>query len=138
MLHLTSEPDDQYDFSNFSGYQFVNQGILCLLALLYIIISSVQWILWWIICYKLYICFIWIWSQSYTVIEYMLKYNFCSFKMAPYHYIFNKLKKIRTWRSRKLIKFWPFFTFWNYNVQATNSRKLTINVYRLCRYTKFH
>jgi hypothetical protein len=36
MLHLTQEPTDRYDFSNLRGYQFVNEGILCLLTLLYI------------------------------------------------------------------------------------------------------
>jgi hypothetical protein len=36
MLSLTLEPIDQYDFSNLSGYQLVNQGILYLLYYHYI------------------------------------------------------------------------------------------------------
>jgi hypothetical protein len=36
MPRLILEPTDRYGFSNVSGYQFVNQGILCVLTLLYI------------------------------------------------------------------------------------------------------
>jgi hypothetical protein len=36
MPHITSESSDQYDSSNSGGYQFVDQGILYLLTLLYI------------------------------------------------------------------------------------------------------
>jgi hypothetical protein len=36
MLHLVLEPNDQTGFSNLNDYQFVSQGILCLLPVLYI------------------------------------------------------------------------------------------------------
>jgi hypothetical protein len=36
MLPLASEPNDQYDCCCLDAYQFVSQGILCSLALLYI------------------------------------------------------------------------------------------------------
>jgi hypothetical protein len=36
MLHLALEPTYQYDFSSLNDYQFVSQGILCLLSALYI------------------------------------------------------------------------------------------------------
>jgi hypothetical protein len=36
MLHLALEPTDQYGFSSLHDYEFVSQGILCLLPLLYI------------------------------------------------------------------------------------------------------
>jgi hypothetical protein len=36
MLHLALEPTDRYGSSSLNDYQFVSQGILCLLPLLYI------------------------------------------------------------------------------------------------------
>jgi hypothetical protein len=37
MLHLALEPIDRNGFSSLNDYQFVSQGILCLLPLLYIV-----------------------------------------------------------------------------------------------------
>jgi hypothetical protein len=60
MLHLTLEPADRYGFSSLNDYQFVSQGILCLLLLLYIY-HYIQCLMDIVIffCYKFcYICFI--------------------------------------------------------------------------------
>jgi hypothetical protein len=40
MLHLALRPAAQYGFSSLNDYQFVSQGILCLVPLLYSIFNG--------------------------------------------------------------------------------------------------